>query len=142
MKNAPDNDDAMFFLAIDEPNGNRSLVLEEDERTCYAYLCVDGRIVSDVWLYNLPGVPDEPTWNWENSDDLPFPNRRQNIVEGESLRLGKDNEMSCAWDQRGVNLFVDGVLAARLESDVRPGWSRLVAVDSPLGKLFSATTHD
>jgi hypothetical protein len=108
------------------------VVLEEDGRTCYAYLRESGRILSDVWLYNRPGQPDAP--RWDDADELPFANRKRNILEGEALRLDGRSEVACEWDARGVSVLIDGVLTARLEQDARPGWSRLVAADSPLAR--------
>ncbi len=124
-----------FFLALDEPSGSRSVVFEEDGRTCYLYPLESGKIVSTVWLYNCPGQPDDPSW--DNPDELPFANRRRNIVPGETMRLSEESDIVCHWDRRGVSVTVDGISTACLVEDVDPGWSRLVAVDSALAKRLS-----
>lgn len=40
------SDEKDLFLAFDEPAGYRSIVFEEDGRSCYAYLCEDEEIAS------------------------------------------------------------------------------------------------
>ena len=42
-----------LVLRYDEPDGGRSVVLEDDGRVAYAYLLEKDTIVSDVWLYNV-----------------------------------------------------------------------------------------
>jgi hypothetical protein len=97
-----EEDDEHFFLALDEEPGNRSVVFEEDGRSCYVYLLESGKIVSSVWLYNCPGQPDDQT----------------------SVVATAPRE------------------SARVVRSRDPGWSRLVAIESPLGKRLSDAPTD
>lgn len=112
--------DDTVFLAFDEPDGDRSVVLEDDGEVAYAYLLVDGRIVSDVWLYNavLPD-PDE-VWVAKN---LPFQNRASHGADGGVPRLRPESDVALDWSQWEVAIEIDGILVARMKADIKPGWS-------------------
>jgi hypothetical protein len=45
------------WFGIDEPGGDRQVVLEDDGRVAYAYLLERDAIVADVWLYNIGEDP-------------------------------------------------------------------------------------
>ena len=121
----------------EEPDSGRSLVIEDDGRVAYAYLYAEpaGPIVSCVWLYNRDGIEADPPW--DDPEALPFPNKRAFMTD-EALLLTDTSVVMCAWDARGVELYIDGVRTARLEPGITPGWSRLAAVASEVATPFGA----
>jgi hypothetical protein len=121
-----------FLFEIEEEGGERRVVVEDNDQTVYAYLLRKDEIVSDVWLHNSAPLETYPLWN--NPDELPFPNRPDFIAEGEPFSMESAAQLSCQWDQSGVDLFIDGVRAARMNEGVSPGASRFVAKDGPLGR--------
>ncbi len=124
-----------LLIELTEPGTNRRVMLEDDGRTGYACLFVADEIVSDVGLYNRVGVADDPSW--DDRDDLPFPNKRKFIVkDDEGLLLSATSVVEARWDERGVDLFVDARLTARLEPSEFPGSSRLAAIDSLVARAF------
>lgn len=123
-----------FYTSIEDPNSDRSVVIEDDDRTGYAYLLDGESIISDVWLYNAI-VVDNPSWKDRN--DLPFPNKREFMSRDPQFRIDEKTVISCDWYAEGVLVYVDGVLTARLEAGAKPGWSRLVRIDGPLGRRLT-----
>lgn len=112
-----------------EPNGSRGVVIEDDGRTVYAYLVDGAGILAHVWLRNSAEIADV---RWDDPDDMPFPNKPENI-EPIDLVLDESTPFECVWDDAGVDLFVGVVRVARLENEAPCGWSRTIRVDSPLG---------
>jgi hypothetical protein len=53
--------------------GDWQVIVEDDDRVAYAYLVRDGRIVTDVWLYNRMPAPQRPPWH-EPGPVMPFLN--------------------------------------------------------------------
>jgi hypothetical protein len=110
----------------------RALVLEDDGRVAYAYLLVGEEIVADVWLYNVAATPRRPDWR---CDSLPFLNPARHCRADETLpRIASAANLSCTWSPDGVELFIDGVLAARLSTGSTPGESRLARDRGPLAR--------
>lgn len=132
-KPTPDSDDSVF-LAFDAPDGDRSVVLEDDGEVAYAYLLVDGRIVSDVWLYNSV-VPD-PNEVWV-AENLPFQNRASHSADECVPRLRTESEVVLGWSASEVAIEIDGVLVARMRADIKPGWSLGAASPSVLALPLS-----
>ncbi len=40
-----------------------ALLIEDDDKVCYAYLLNEERIVGDIWLYNNVTTPRESEWH-------------------------------------------------------------------------------
>jgi len=133
MTATDDDDDGM--LQFDEPGGNRSLVLEDDGRVAYAYLLIEGRIVGDVWLYNVAAAPAAISADPEH---LPFLNPSGLASDSADWRFDQDPSVSCRWDARGVTVMGNGVAMARLEPGAKPGWSRYAIEAGPLAMPIAA----
>ncbi len=121
----------MRQIAVDEQDGDRTVLIEDDGRTAYAYLVEGGAVVSDVWLYNRDGVDDDPSWN--DPRDMPFPNKRK-YMSDERFALEEAAIVRIAWDRSGGDIYADDVRVARLQRGAKPGWSCLAVIDSPLAR--------
>ncbi|WP_312524538.1 hypothetical protein [Sphingobacterium multivorum] len=58
------------YISNDHPEF--AVLIEDDDKVCYAYLLNEERIVGDIWLYNSVPTPSEPEWH--KRDNLPFLN--------------------------------------------------------------------
>lgn len=128
-----DQSGADVLLRVDEPNGVRAVVIEDDGAVAYAYLLERGEIVGDVWLYNVGDAPGEA--DWSDRSKMPFRNR-STFTEGapSAPRLTNEAAVRCTWSEEGVEVYVDDVRWARLERGARPGWSRFVTRAGPLAR--------
>lgn len=129
--------DQGLILRIDDPGTGGSVVLDDDGRVAYAYLRDGDKIVSDVWLYNVMRAPADPEWT--SRDRLPFMNAAEYVKAGpEEYRLRENADVHCDFRrERGcllVDIYVDHVHVARLESGAKPGWSLLAARPGPLAR--------
>ena len=90
--------------------------------------------MSDVWLYNAAETPEVAPWEEEDAE-MPFLNPRDYSRDDEKIvRLRDDAEIGYKWSAKGVEVSVEGVPMARLESGSKPGWSRLAKKPGPLAK--------
>ena len=125
---------AIFLDYLNDRLGSR-LVIEDDDRTCYAYLIVDGEIVSDVWLYNVGAVPDSAEWSEPRS--APFANPYQMTVGEDFEPLVSSSEVEIVWPDQDfaaakVEVVLRGQRHALLKPGAKPGWCRLASKPSPL----------
>jgi hypothetical protein len=119
-------------LRCTEPNGHRSVVLEDDGRVAYAYLFHGDAIVGDVWLYNVGTDPENV--NWRDRSAMPFCNPAKYCSDEVLPRLRQDSKIECAWSDEGVTILVAELPWARLENGSKPGWSRKARLPGPLAK--------
>jgi hypothetical protein len=115
-----------------EPDGQRSVVLDDDGRVAYAYLYDGDSMVGDVWLYNVAEDPE--TVDWRDRSAMPFCNPAKYCTREVLPRLRPDSAVSCVWSDTGVTVLVAGSPWARLESGSKPGWSRKARIAGPLAK--------
>lgn len=118
------------------------IIVEDDDRTAYAYLVEDGQIVSDVWLANRV-VAGPPEWRLPNARDLmPFLNPDEFVLPGRLQRRASDPDLlRVDWRlmdavPRAVLTDRDEILAV-LAPGARPGWSVDARRDGPLARLLS-----
>jgi hypothetical protein len=120
------------LMRFDEPGTGRAVVLEDDGRVAYAYLLTNEKIVGDVWLYNVAQGPH--VVRWDKEEGMPFLNPKPFCVDQPVRRLTDDSSVVCTWSELGVEVEVDGVPWARLETGAKPGWSRMAARPSPVAR--------
>ena len=120
------------MLRFDSPTSKFAVVLEDDGRVAYAYLLEDDDIVADVWLYNVEAPPNDV--DWKDRAAMPFLNPKRFCRQDRHPRLTMSSVVSCTWWEQGVVVTIDGVLMAKLERGIRPGWSRLAARRGPLAQ--------
>jgi hypothetical protein len=113
-----------------------SVVVDQDEKVAYAYLRHNGRIIGDVWLFNVQPTPAEP--EWRDRRNAPFLNPADFVVASQwkphvsSLEvtptLGGDRELA------NVQVKVEGRVLAVLKPGAKPGWSANAIKPGPLAK--------
>ena len=127
-----------FWKAYDCPYDDRYAVfIEDDGKVAYAYLTLDKKIISDIWLYNQSETPDKPTWTPKRN--MPFLNPKEFVIMEKMISPIKDEqEVSLQWiyenDLNEVNVLINNTLIAVLKPYHCPGFSTLVCQDSPLAK--------
>ena len=120
-----DDDDGIFESSTSE-HPRYSAVFEDDGEVAYGYLLIDGRIVSDVWLYNRDEAPGTSPWK-----DGP---------QGRFLPVEDAEDVSFVWTYgpgqvpTAVEFWIRGRLHARVTPDCRPGWCVLAIEDGPLAR--------
>jgi hypothetical protein len=119
-------------LRFDAPDGNRTVVLEDDGKVAYAYLLEHDEVVGDVWLYNVATTPD--TVDWKDRNAMPFLNPRKYCLDGHGPTLRNDSAVICHWSDDSVDVVIEGVRMARLARGAKPGWSRLASARGPLAQ--------
>jgi hypothetical protein len=109
-----------------------SVTVEDDARVAYAYLRRYGKVVADVWLYNVAEPPDENAWL--DKTQLPFLNPKKYCNQGVVERITQRTQISCTAVSEYVEVSIDGQLIARLKPGIKPGWSRFAVIDGPLAR--------
>ncbi|WP_170326038.1 hypothetical protein [Ruegeria arenilitoris] len=126
-------------LRYTSPDGQQSLILDDDGKTGYAYLLDEGgKVTADCWLYNRKAAPVENEWKF--SKNMPFANSAEYVkpeFTGGFNPPKNDGELSVGWTDQGAELFIRDRLFARLVVGSKPGWSRLAAKDGPLALMLS-----
>lgn len=120
------------FFCSTEPE--YSVVIEDDDKVCYAYLYFNKEIIGDVWLYNNVESPAEP--EWASRENLPFLNPVQFVSEN-LTPFDEGSDVIVDWSNvNGIvaTIFVTSRRIAKLSGGAFPGWSSLVSQDGPLAK--------
>jgi len=131
-------DEEGVTIRMEDPATRSAIVVEDDGRVAYAYLLENGRIVGDVWLYNVADAPVAPEWSHRSK--LPFLNPAPFCRNDISIPRVTDVAIRCVWlrDQTlVVDVFFSEVHVARLRRGAKPGWSLLAAREGPLAKRLS-----
>jgi hypothetical protein len=138
----PDEQDpGGYFLQFDaEPETRLRVIVEEDAKTCYAYLLRDDEIVGDVWLYNCQQAPTVPEWELPDAKQyIPFANPRSFInQEGPAVRDGSLVRVLCGRGEAAVYLNGNNLHAIVGIGDF-PGRCAYAAKDGPLARVLVAT---
>ena len=120
------------YVSNDRPEF--AVLIEDDDKVCYAYLLNEERIVGDIWLYNSVPTPRESEWH--KKENLPFLNPAEFVKENlESFDASSPVEVT--WDlgeETVANIFLASRLIAKLTVGSFPGWSSLVTKDGPLAQ--------
>ena len=125
-----------FLQKFASPDGEATVVIEDDGRVAYAYwLDAKGVISGDVWLYNRCPAPQQPEWG--DCDAAPYANPEAFVDRTvEFSPPVSSSRISIHWHQQGSEriacVLVSDVLFAKLKHGSKPGWSRLAAEDGPL----------
>ena len=116
--------DIMIFFEKKCPDKIHSLVFEEDDKVAYAYLLKDGKIITDVWLFNVIESPKSLI----DASNFIRPDREEQIYVGWFIH---DEKLQKAF------IFIDNVLHATIAPNEKPGHCRLVIKDGPLARILS-----
>lgn len=120
------------YVSNDHPE--LSVLIEDDDKVCYAYLLRGKRIVGDIWLYNIAPTPNEAEWH--SKENLPFLNPEEFVKENlEPFDAWSPVEVTWDFSEEIVaNIFLASRLIAMLKEGSYPGWSSLVTKDGPLAQ--------
>jgi hypothetical protein len=125
-------------FAVEFGCGSWRVVVEDDDRACYAYLATAESLVSDVWLCNRV-APDVAEWTKPDARDLmPFLNPAPFVdLDGLGIRSIDPNELSVRWDACEPELAIATILEgttryAVLDSREKPGRCVLAVASGPL----------
>jgi hypothetical protein len=125
-----------FVIEFPAPEKDYSVIIEDDGKTCYAYLIKRRGIAGDVWLYNRRPTPGEPEWS--SPANAPFLNPEKWTKSEKPYDLPNDgSQFSVVWgraDDRRIrsSIYLKSQLVAILLDGSKPGWSLMAARDGPL----------
>jgi len=120
-------------------------VFEDDGRVAYGYLMLDGKIVGDVWLYNVGAAPEHLPKSpgvLDGCPRMPFPNTRGFVAPGLFARVSSNAEISFVWSYgesggfAGVEFWIRGRRHGRVTPGSKPGWCVLASKDGPLAQTL------
>ncbi len=117
--------------------------IEDNHSVAYAYLVQNGRIISDVWLYNHGVSPKTP--EWDDPSKMPFKQAQcfMNEYADKIEPIESDNDFDLVWCDSGasvgVAIVIKGVPCALLTSDNVPSFSTCVNRDNPLALHIDVT---
>jgi hypothetical protein len=131
----------VFAIEFRPSNCPFTIVIEDDDRVAYGYLLQDGKIVSDVWLYNCVDAPVRP--DWRDRAEMPFLNASDYVNETAQIRFLAPEKISVQWQtdlaiQPHATVHYQNVLVAQIFPDVKPGCCRAAAKDGPLAKTLKS----
>ena len=137
-----DATDSMIFFdqVICHFNNMYSVIIEDDERVCYAYLLKEEEIIGDVWLYNTIKAPKAVDWSLKT--ELPFLNPSEYVRHSKEKNVIKDRQdVKIEWIMSNdlieeANIYIKEKLTAKLKPGYNPGWSANVLKDGPLAKVL------
>jgi len=126
-----------LMAIVKDPKSEYAVVFEDNGRVAYAYLRQEGKIVSDVWLYNRVETPSQP--DWTDRSKMPFLNPQGFTTDDQPPLPSRPEDVTARWVQDGdrleaVEVFLKGQLWAKLAPGVKPGWSRGAARVGPLAQ--------
>ena len=123
-----------------EFDAHYSILIEDDSRVAYAYLCEDEDIIGDVWLYNQQEPPITSFWLPE---DMPFLNPKEYLSKDAAIKpITSEEEIRCEWTESKddglieVGIYIRNKFIASVAAGSKPGWSVLVAKDGPLAYVY------
>ncbi len=111
-----------------------SVVIEDDGRVAYGYLCDRREIVSDVWLYNRVVTPE--TTEWSDPSLLPFLNPVEFVTPNEYGPIQSESDVSVSWGGEVAHISLHQVHWAVLRRGEKTGECLLVKKDGPLGRVM------
>lgn len=132
--------DNLNNLTFFSNSSKASLIIEDNGRVGYAYLCDEnGSICADVWLYNRCVSPTVPEWS--DRDLMPFANPRIYALHADDFLCPQHaQDITVAWNvdpaELEVQIFIRGKLFALLSHGSKPGKSLLATQDGPLAMML------
>ena len=119
--------------------GDFSLVIDEENSVCYAYLKKHGVIVNHVWLYNRGETPTIPLWT-QKGIEPPFKNSSEyisdlnfqapNSEEDFTISISAENEESFNY----IDILIKGICFGRFLWNIKPGYAKLSKSENRLAK--------
>jgi hypothetical protein len=128
---------SQLTAVVRDPKSSYEVAFEDNGRVAYAYLRQEGKIVSDVWLYNRAQTPEQPEWT--DRSKMPFLNPQGFSTDDEPPIPSRPEDVTARWVQDGnqleaVEIYLKGVLWAKLAPGAKPGWSNGASRVGPLAQ--------
>ena len=125
-----------FMRRFDRDDGQATVVVEEDERVCYAYFLDGGRITGDVWLNNVNETPATPEWT--DPERAPFRNPAAYVHDGAARPPADQAAIEVRWRPDGAaEIRLDGRVLGAVASGERPGRAALAARSGPAAGVLA-----
>jgi hypothetical protein len=128
-----------YQMKADDESGKYAVIIEDDDRTAYAYLLENNQIIADVWLYNR--IPTPAKQDWSNPDNMPFVNSQEFVYDDKISVIENNNDVDINWHfKKGILKKVEifekkeNRVIAILCPNVKPGWSYLAKKRGPLAR--------
>ena len=134
-----DDDENGVFEISTSADPRYAAVFDDDGEVAYGYMKIDGKIVSDVWLYNSGETPAVSPWR-NGPDGMPFRNPIAFAGPHRFEPVKDAGEIAFNWIYGNdgipaqVEFWIRGKLHARVTTDSKPGWCVLAAEDGPLAQ--------
>jgi hypothetical protein len=121
-------------------DGKTTALFEDNGKVAYCYIIEDGKIISDVWLYNRETAPLSKPWKF----GVPPPYLNPIAYSEKINRLPKENEdVQIEWDIKdGTPIAVMSIFGEKfgyLSSLTKPGFARLALKDGPLARTMQSS---
>ena len=137
-----EDDQGVFEISVsDDPRYEAEFL--DDGEVAYGYMLCDGKIIADVWLYNVGDAPDVLRKSPVDSDGypkMPFANLRDYVRPGSFERVASNDEISFNWSYstdgtvEAVEFWIRGRRHARVTPGSKPGWCVLATRDGPMAR--------
>ena len=130
-----------FVAKFVSPLDQTAVVIEDNGRVAYAYMLDrDGRICSDVWLYNRCQTPVEPEWH--DQARMPFANPASFTTDNPSFSPpDSPADITVEWGASDrtneAKIFLSRKCLAKLRAGMKPGWSAMATRDGPLAQVLN-----
>ena len=128
----------MFLTDYNEVS-NRTIIIDEDERTGWAYLTkpYNQSIDMDCWLYNKINTPND--YEFLSPQELPPPVPQKFLKSGYSWIITMDaNKISFKWsiDGESVYILINNEILAFIDANSRKSFNVNLIEDCAWGKPF------
>lgn len=128
-----------LFLTDYNEVSHRTIIVDEDERTGWAYLTkpYTQSIDMDCWLYNKINAPND--YKIMSPQELPPPVPQKFLKQGYNAVINMNvDKMSFKWlpNGEGVYILIDGEILALIDADSRSSFNVDLIADCAWGKPF------
>lgn len=128
-----------LFVQLSSPDRRCTCIIEDDGVVAYAYLLIEGKIVSDLWLYNHAATPKE--WPWRQGCRPPFLNPAEFVdADRMSAPLASSDLIAITWHSEeqgmGVSIAFRGIPYGRMSAGNKPGATIAAKRDGPLARVM------
>jgi hypothetical protein len=125
-----------LMIESQAPDGKTTAIFEDNGKVAYCYILENGKIISDVWLYNREKTPSTEPWKMGSSP--PYLNPAD--YSKDIIALPEATDIHLEWNiEDGVPValvVLFGKVFGRISSLTKPGYARLAFKDGPLARAM------
>jgi hypothetical protein len=127
-----------MIVELRHPTEAAKVVIEDDDRVCFAYFIRDGQRTGHVWLYNV--LPSPATLEEQERGRAPL-NPSQYVKADTGPRPTSPEDFGSNWivNEEGAiecGIYMFGNLMARLADGEYPGYCSNASADGPLAFTY------